>query len=77
MQRFSHRKAILTGRCLAEVEWATTPPAKRPRALSGIPGKPEDLRRIPRAFAAWTLHGALERWRELVDADERRKALAQ
>lgn len=77
MQRFSHRKAILTGRCLAEVEWATTPPAKRPRALSGLPGKPDELRQIPRAFAAWALHGAVERWRELVDAHERGSSIAR
>jgi hypothetical protein len=70
MQRFSHQKAIMTGRCLAEVEWATTPRRKRPRAWSGLPGRPDEIRRVPRAFAAWAWHGAEQRWRELVDAEE-------
>jgi hypothetical protein len=77
MLRYSHRKAILTGRCLAEAEWVTTPPGKRTRALSRLPGKPDELRHVPRAFGAWVMHGAAERWRELADADERRRALAR
>jgi hypothetical protein len=76
MLRFSHQKAVLTGRCLAEAAWATTPPAERPRVLSRMPGRPDEIRRVPKAFVAWALHGAIVRWRELVDADERRRALA-
>ena len=74
MQRFSHRKAILTGRSLAEAEWATTPPGKRPLVFAGFSGRAGEIRRVPRAFAAWALHGAVERWRELVDAHERKRA---
>ena len=77
MQRFSHRKAILTGRSLAEVEWATTPSSKRPKVFSGLSGTPEELLRIPRAFAAWARHGAMQRWRELVDAHEKGSAPAR
>ena len=75
MQPFSHRKAILTGRSLAEVEWATTPSSKRPLVFAGLSERPGEIHRVPRAFAAWALHGAVERWRELVDADRRRRAL--
>jgi hypothetical protein len=70
MKPFSHRKAILTGRSLAEVVWATTPPGKRSPTwtpLSNLDG----LARIPRPYAPWVGQAAAERWRELFDAEQR------
>jgi hypothetical protein len=70
MKPFSHRKAILTGRSLAEVVWATTPSGERSPIwppLANLDG----LAHIPRPYAPWAGHAAAERWRELFDAEQR------
>lgn len=70
MKPFSHHKAILTGRSLAEVVWATTPPGERTPDWSPLT-KLDGIQRIPRPYAPWVGHAAAERWRELVDAERR------
>jgi hypothetical protein len=70
MKPFSHRKAILTGRSLAEVVWATTAPSERTPTWTPLANL-NGLTRIPRPFAPWVGHAAAERWRELFDAEKR------
>jgi hypothetical protein len=70
MKPFSHRKAILTGRSLAEVVWVTTAASERSSTwtpLANLGG----IARVPRPYAPWVGHAAAERWRELVDAERR------
>jgi hypothetical protein len=70
--------AVMTGRCLAEARWATTPPRKRPSAWTeGL----EDARalrivasisdQLSPALAELVRRGAEQRWLELQDADRR------
>lgn len=68
------RRAALTGRSLAEAQWATTPPAQRSLEWSAREQVLDVLRGLRRSsprFAAAVAAHAEQRWRELVVAERK------
>lgn len=81
MARHPDRLAIMTGRCLAEARWATSPARSRRLAWSEGPDDARALRivgsaseKLSPAFAEIVRRGAEQRWLELQDADRRMRS---
>lgn len=74
------RRAALTGRSLAEAQWATTPPAERSLdwfAREQILEVLRGLRRTSPRFAAAVAAHAEQRWHELVVTDQKMRGSAR
>ena len=73
------RKAAMTGRSLAEAQWATTPAAERSPDWSAPDQVLDVLRSLRRAsprFAAAVAAHAERRWHELLVAEQKSRAVA-